>query len=60
MYKVFNMGHRMEVYVPPARVDEVIQIAAGFDIAAQQIGFTEAADATSMTLTTPAGNTYRY
>ena len=60
MSKVFNMGHRMEVYVPPARVDEVIQIAAGFDIAAQQIGFTEAADATSMTLTTPAGNTYRY
>jgi phosphoribosylformylglycinamidine cyclo-ligase len=41
MYKVFNMGHRMEVYLPPARVDEMIDIARSFGIDAQQIGFTQ-------------------
>lgn len=60
MYKVFNMGHRMEVYVPVARVQEVIDIATSFGIAAQQIGYTEAAEENHLTLTSPDGKTYSY
>ncbi len=44
MYKVFNMGHRMEVYLPKEYADEVIEIARSFDIEAQIIGFVEPAD----------------
>ena len=60
MYKVFNMGHRMEVYVPAARVQEVIDIARSYGIAAQQIGYTDYADANHLTLTDPLGNVHLY
>ena len=60
MYKVFNMGHRMEVYVPFERVQEVIDIAASYQIEAQQIGYTETADKTNLTLTSPTGNIFQY
>ena len=43
MYKVFNMGHRMEVYVTPDRAQEVIDITRSFGIDAQIIGFVEKA-----------------
>ena len=60
MYKVFNMGHRMEIYLPEARVDEVISLAGELGIAAQRVGHTVAADSTQLTLTSPNGETYRY
>lgn len=60
MYKVFNMGHRMEVYVPHERAGEVIDIAAEFGIAAQRVGFTEAATQNQMTITDPAGREFEY
>ncbi len=60
MYRVFNMGHRMEVYVPGPSVSTVIDIAAGFGIAAKQVGFTEAADSNHLTLTDDSGNTFHY
>lgn len=60
MYKVFNMGHRMEVYVPHAHVQEVIDIASSYQIDAQQIGHTESADENHLTLTNPAGDTFTY
>jgi phosphoribosylformylglycinamidine cyclo-ligase len=41
MYKVFNMGHRMELYVPAAIADEIIQISKSFHIDAQVIGRVE-------------------
>jgi len=44
MYKVFNMGHRMEVYCDPKDADKVIAVANGFNIDAQVIGKTEASD----------------
>ena len=56
MYKVFNMGHRMEVYVPAARVDEVIDIAAGFGVDAQQIGHTDAAESNRLSLSSAHGS----
>ena len=48
MYKVFNMGHRMEVYVTPDRAQEVIDITRSFGIDARIIGFVEKADKNSL------------
>ncbi len=42
MYKVFNMGHRLEVYLPAEKAQEVIDIAKSFNIDAQVIGRVEA------------------
>ena len=42
MYKVFNMGHRLEVYLPALYAQEVIDIARSFNIDAQVIGHVEA------------------
>ena len=44
MYKVFNMGHRMEIYLPEKYANEVIAISQSFGIDAQIIGFTENSD----------------
>ena len=41
MYKVFNMGHRMEVYLAPEDAPAVIEIARSFGIDAQVIGYVE-------------------
>ena len=43
MYKVFNMGHRMEVYLAPEDAPAVIEIARSFGIDAQVIGYVEEA-----------------
>ncbi|MEP1094991.1 MAG: AIR synthase-related protein [Cyclobacteriaceae bacterium] len=44
MYKVFNMGHRMELYVDEESADEVVEISKSFNIDAQVVGRVEAAD----------------
>lgn len=44
MYKVFNMGHRMEVYIAPEHAEEVIAITKSFGIDAQIVGRVEASD----------------
>jgi phosphoribosylformylglycinamidine cyclo-ligase len=44
MYKVFNMGHRMEVYLPEEYAAEVIAISKSFGIEAQIVGFVEASE----------------
>jgi phosphoribosylformylglycinamidine cyclo-ligase len=44
MYKVFNMGHRMEIYLPAEYAEEVIAISKSFGIEAQVIGRVEASD----------------
>lgn len=41
MYKVFNMGHRLEIYLAPERADEVIAVSKSFGIDAQVIGCVE-------------------
>lgn len=41
MYKVFNMGHRMEVYVAPEQAEKVINISKSFNIDARIIGRVE-------------------
>lgn len=44
MYKVFNMGHRLEVYLPKEYAQEVIDISKSFGIDAQIVGYCEASD----------------
>ncbi|MFT4031857.1 MAG: AIR synthase-related protein [Siphonobacter sp.] len=41
MYKVFNMGHRLEVYLPEDQAKRVIEIAHSFGVDAQIIGRVE-------------------
>lgn len=42
MYKVFNMGHRMEIYIAPEYAEEIISISKSFDIDARVVGRVEA------------------
>ncbi|MDP4738716.1 MAG: AIR synthase-related protein [Crocinitomicaceae bacterium] len=56
MYKVFNMGHRMEVYVSEELAPEIIRISEGFGIAAQVVGRVEAAAEKKVTISSQHGN----
>lgn len=56
MYKVFNMGHRMEVYLPEQYAAEVINIAHHFDIDAQVIGRVEEADESEVVIESSLGS----
>lgn len=55
MYKVFNMGHRMEIYLPESEAERVIEISKRFHIDAQIVGRVEAALQKQVTLKTPNG-----
>lgn len=55
MYKVFNMGHRMELYVPETLATQIIEISKGFNIAAQVVGRVEAASAKKLTIRSEFG-----
>jgi phosphoribosylformylglycinamidine cyclo-ligase len=55
MYKVFNMGHRMELYVAPEFAEEIIQISNSFGIPAQIVGRVEAAPAKKLTIKSTYG-----
>ena len=55
MYKVFNMGHRMELYLPETYAKTVIQISNSFDIDAQIIGRVEGNTGNKLTIDSPNG-----
>ena len=59
MYKVFNMGHRLEVYLPAEHAADVISIAQGLGLEAQIVGRVEASDTTSLTISSEFG-TFEY
>lgn len=59
MYKVFNMGHRMELYIPQEIAAEVIAISESFGIPAQIVGRVEASDEKKVTIHSPFG-TFNY
>ncbi|MHA7099771.1 AIR synthase related protein [Roseivirga pacifica] len=59
MYKVFNMGHRMEVYIDEAHAEDIIAISKSFGIDAQVIGHTEALDKAQVTIKANS-NSYIY
>jgi phosphoribosylformylglycinamidine cyclo-ligase len=50
MYKVFNMGHRMELYVPKEIAPSIIEISKSFNIDAQVIGRVDAASEKKVTI----------
>lgn len=56
MYRVFNMGHRMEIYCPAEVADEIIAISESFGVPAMVVGRVEEAPAKRLTLVTPFGS----
>lgn len=59
MYKVFNMGHRMELYVPAEIAQEIIEISKSFNIDAQIVGRVEGNVGKKLTIQSPYG-TFEY
>ena len=55
MYQVFNMGHRMELYVSPECAEEIIQISESFGIPAQIVGHVEAFSGKKLTIRSSFG-----
>jgi phosphoribosylformylglycinamidine cyclo-ligase len=55
MYKVFNMGHRFEFYVPEKDANTIIDIAKSFNIDAQIVGRVEKADVNKLTIESEFG-----
>lgn len=59
MYQVFNMGHRMEIYLEPAHAQEIIDISKSFGVEAKVVGYVEAADKAGLTIKSNHG-VFRY
>ena len=55
MYKVFNMGHRMEIYLPAGKAERIIAISESMGVPAKIIGRVEASENKRLTLSTPYG-----
>jgi phosphoribosylformylglycinamidine cyclo-ligase len=56
MFQVFNMGHRMEIYVPAEISASIIEISASFGIPAQVVGRCEPFTGKKLTIVTPEGS----
>jgi len=56
MYQVFNMGHRMELYVPEAVASTLISISESFGVAAKIVGRVEASTKKQLTISSPYGS----
>jgi phosphoribosylformylglycinamidine cyclo-ligase len=59
MYKVFNMGHRMELYVSKEIAEDIIAISESFNVEAKIIGRVEAFEGKKLTINSEFG-TYIY
>lgn len=55
MYKVFNMGHRFEIYTSPEVAEEIISIAGSFNIDARIVGRVEPFEGKKLTIKTEEG-----
>jgi phosphoribosylformylglycinamidine cyclo-ligase len=55
MYQVFNCGHRMELYVPEAIANNIIEISKSFGVAAQIVGRVEASESKKLTIQSEYG-----
>ncbi len=55
MYKVFNMGHRFEIYLAPEYAEQVIAISKSFNIDAQIVGRVESYEGKKLTIKSPYG-----
>jgi phosphoribosylformylglycinamidine cyclo-ligase len=59
MYKVFNMGHRMEIYCAPEVAEALMAISKSFNVDAQIIGHVEASEGAKLTIESEFG-TFNY
>jgi phosphoribosylformylglycinamidine cyclo-ligase len=59
MYKVFNMGHRMELYIPGEIAEDLISISQSFGVDAQIVGRVEASETKKLTIQSEYG-TFTY
>lgn len=59
MYQVFNMGHRMELYVDKNTAAEIIEISRSFKVDAQIVGRVEASSSKKLTIKSAHG-TFEY
>ena len=55
MYKVFNMGHRMEIYLPETYASRVIEISRSFNVDAQVVGRVEKSDVRKLVIESEFG-----
>ena len=55
MYKVFNMGHRMELYVSENIANKIINISKSFEVDAKIIGRVESSKEKKLTISSPNG-----
>lgn len=58
MYKVFNMGHRMELYVPKEIADDIISISKSFNVNAKIVGRVEKSSTKKLSILSEKGNFY--
>jgi phosphoribosylformylglycinamidine cyclo-ligase len=59
MYKVFNMGHRFEIFTPQVNASEIISIASSFNLEAKIIGHCESFEGKKLTISSESG-TFEY
>ncbi len=59
MYKVFNMGHRFEIYIHPQFANDIIEISKSFGVDAKIVGRCEASDSKRLTIKSSFG-TFEY
>ncbi len=50
MYKVFNMGHRMEIYIDEKHANDIIAISKSYNVDAKIIGYVESSSSTRLTI----------
>jgi phosphoribosylformylglycinamidine cyclo-ligase len=55
MYRVFNMGHRMEIYLPESYADDIISISKNYGVDARIVGRVEKNDSKKLTVKTNMG-----
>jgi phosphoribosylformylglycinamidine cyclo-ligase len=55
MYKVFNMGHRMELYVSPEIAEDIIQISKSYNVDAKIVGRVEKSETKQLTINSEYG-----
>ena len=55
MYQVFNMGHRMEVYIPEQYAEDIISISESYNVGAKIIGHVETSEETKLTISSEQG-----
>ena len=56
MYKVFNMGHRFEIYIPEQYSEKIIDISRSFGIDARIVGFCEPSEKPRLTIRNDYGD----